>query len=159
MYLIKDVCKQGSTGSQKQPSRDVFRKSCSEKCNFSKAVPGPYYLNNISIIIQGSLLEKQKQPPEVFSKKRCFQKCHKIHRKTPVPGTVFSSEFCEISKNTFWTPFLQNTSGRLLLEKIHDRVYFRIELHLNLSPIFSWQRGATYIVGVTQPNGRLRSKR
>ena len=86
----------------------------------------------------------QKQPPEVFCKKMCSWKFHKIHRKTPVPETffnkvaglrpatllkkrlwpeacnvikkdtlvqVFSCEFCEISK----TPFLQNTSERLLL--------------------------------------------
>ena len=66
------------------------------------------------------------------SVKKCSQKFHKIHRKTPVPGSlinkaaglrpatllkketlaqVFSCEFCEISKKTF----LQNTSGRLLL--------------------------------------------
>ena len=29
--------------------------------------------------------ETQKQPPEVFCKKRCSKKFHKIHRKTPVP--------------------------------------------------------------------------
>ena len=27
----------------------------------------------------------QKQPPEVFCKKSCSYKFHKIHRKTPVP--------------------------------------------------------------------------
>ena len=27
----------------------------------------------------------QKQPPEVFCKKMCSWKFHKIHRKTPVP--------------------------------------------------------------------------
>ena len=64
----------------------------------------------------------QKQPPEVFCEKRCFQKFRKIHRKTPVPentlktlentlacnfikkeslAQVFSCKFCEISKNTF----------------------------------------------------------
>ena len=54
----------------------------------------------------------QKQPPEAFCKKMCSWKFHKIHRKTPVPETllkketlvqVFSCEFCEISKNTFFT--------------------------------------------------------
>ena len=86
----------------------------------------------------------QKQPPEAFCKKMCSWKFHKIHRKTPVPESflnkvadlrpatllkkrlwpqacnflkketlvqVFSCEFCEMSKNVF----LQNTSGRLLL--------------------------------------------
>ena len=32
---------------------------------------------------------RQKQPPEVFCKKRCSQKFHKIHRKTPVPESPF----------------------------------------------------------------------
>ena len=69
----------------------------------------------------------QKQPPEAFCKKICSWKFHKIHRKTPVPETFFnkvaarlwpqacnfikketlvqviSCEFCEISKNTFFT--------------------------------------------------------
>ena len=71
----------------------------------------------------------QKQPPEAFCKKMCSWKFHKIHRKSPVPETiwpatllknrlwsqacnfitkevlvqVFSYEFCEISKNTFFT--------------------------------------------------------
>ena len=37
---------------------------------------------------------------------RCSCKFRKIHRKKPVPETVlqvFSREFCEISKNTFFT--------------------------------------------------------
>ena len=46
----------------------------------------------------------QKLPPVVFCAKRCFQKFHKIHRKTPV-------NFMKFLK----TPFLKNTSGRLLL--------------------------------------------
>ena len=71
-----------------------------------------------------TLKQKQKQPPEVFCKKRCSQKFHKTHRKTPAPdlffnkvaglkpatlskketlARVFSCEFCEISKNTFFT--------------------------------------------------------
>ena len=57
----------------------------------------------------------QKQPPEVFCKKRFSYKFRKIHRKTPVPEPkacnfikkesltqVFSCEFCKISKNTFF---------------------------------------------------------
>ena len=39
--------------------------------------------------------KKQKQSPEIFFKKKCFQKFRKIH------STVFSCEFWEISKNTF----------------------------------------------------------
>ena len=32
----------------------------------------------------------QKQPPEVFCKKRCSKKFHKIHKKTPVPESLFN---------------------------------------------------------------------
>ena len=73
----------------------------------------------------------QKQRPEVFCKKRCFEKFRKIHRKTPVsesffnkvadrPATlfkketllqVFSCEFYEICKNSFSTEHLQRTAS------------------------------------------------
>ena len=32
----------------------------------------------------------QKQPPETFYEKGCSQKFHKIHRKTPVPKSLFN---------------------------------------------------------------------
>ena len=70
-------------------------------------------------------LFSQKQPPEVFYVKRCSQKFHKIHRKTGTRPTtllkketlaqVFSCEFCEISKNTFFTELLwMNASAQSL---------------------------------------------
>ena len=31
----------------------------------------------------------QKQPPEVFHRERCSKKYYKIHRKTPVPESLF----------------------------------------------------------------------
>ena len=31
----------------------------------------------------------RKQPPEVFCKKRCFQRFRKIYRKTPLPQSLF----------------------------------------------------------------------
>ena len=49
--------------------------------------------------------------PEVFCKEGVLKNFAKIHRKTPVPETmaqVFSCEFCEISKNTF---FYRTPSG------------------------------------------------
>ena len=45
-------------------------------------------------------LEKQKQTPELFCKKRCsffFDKVTDLRA-----AQVFSSEFCEISKNSFF---------------------------------------------------------
>ena len=76
----------------------------------------------------------QKQPPEVFYEKRCSQKFHKIHRKASVPESqacnfikketlakVFSCEFCEISKNTFFTEHLWVAAS----EFVTDRLIFR----------------------------------
>ena len=67
----------------------------------------------------------QKQPPEVFHVKRFSYKFHKIHRKTLVPeacnfieketlAQVFSCEFCEISKNIFFTDHLWTTAYQIL---------------------------------------------
>ena len=74
----------------------------------------------------------QKQPPEAFCKKMCSWKFHKIHRKTPVPEAFFNKvaglRLATLLKKRLWyrcfpvnfvqfprTPFLQNTSERLLL--------------------------------------------
>ena len=55
----------------------------------------------------------QKQPPEVFCKKRCSEKFRKINRKTSVPKSLYLRP---VNFGKFLrTPFLQNTSGRLLL--------------------------------------------
>ena len=40
-------------------------------------------------ICASSGINKQKQPPEVFCKKRFSKRIHKIHRKTRVPESVF----------------------------------------------------------------------
>ena len=32
----------------------------------------------------------QKQPPEVFYEKSCSRKSHKVHRKIPVPESLFN---------------------------------------------------------------------
>ena len=73
----------------------------------------------------------QKQPPNVFYEERCSQKFHKIHRKTPVPQSlfkpqackfikketlaqVFSCDFCEVFKNTFFTEHLWTTASEYL---------------------------------------------
>ena len=72
-----------------------------------------------SLVFHFLLLLVQKQPPEVLYKTRCSEKFHKIHRKTPVPkfikketlAQVFSCEFCEISKNIFFTEHLRATAS------------------------------------------------
>ena len=76
----------------------------------------------------------KKQQPEVFYKKRCSLKFRKIHKKLPVQESLFflncrpevgnfikkatlaqafSYEFCEISKNTFFTEHLWGTAFEL----------------------------------------------
>ena len=70
----------------------------------------------------------QRQPPEELYIKRRFEKFRKAYRKTPVPESrfyfiknetiaqVFSSEFSEIFKNTFFRKYLW-TASFLLTQK------------------------------------------
>ena len=75
----------------------------------------------------------QKQPPEVFYAKRCSKEFYQIHRKTlcqslfyiKVEGlacnlikkkTLAQVFSCEFFQKFLITPFLQNTSGQLLLD-------------------------------------------
>ena len=81
--------------------------------------------------------KKQKQPPEVFCKKMYSQKFCKIHSKTLVPEPEACNFICLYFKRLWHrcvpvnfakflkAPFLQNTSGRLLLEK---PLYFNMDL-------------------------------
>ena len=99
---------------------------------------------------------EQKQPPEVFCEKRCSWKFHKIHRKTPVPeslfliklqalGTlaqVFSCEFCEISKNTFFTEYVWTTASEWKLQgfswRLDSHICYSYILLINTPDINSW---------------------
>ena len=58
----------------------------------------------------------QKQPSEVFYNKRCsiIKLCARVSFLIKTLAQVFSCEFCEISKNNFFT----DTSGRLLLHLV-----------------------------------------
>ena len=77
--------------------------------------------------------QQQKQPPELFFEIRCSQKFHKIHRKPLVPESLFNTVAglrpANLLKKRLQhrcfhvnfakfpiTPFLQNTSGWLLLQ-------------------------------------------
>ena len=83
----------------------------------------------------------QKQPPEVFCKKRCSYKFCKIHRKTPVPEYLFNKVVylgpATLIKKRLWhrcfpvtfvkflrTSILENTSGQLLLTHPSRRLIF-----------------------------------
>ena len=104
----------------------------------------------------------QKQPPEVFWKRRCSSKCRKIHRKTPVPESsliklhalpatllkkrpwqrCFPVTFSKILR----TLFLQNTSRRLLLRFLFHLESLRVSdwhkaLKLNLSELKKSHKG------------------
>ena len=61
-------------------------------------------------LLKYSLLVLQKQPPEVFYNKRP-EACNFIKKETL--AQVFSCEFCEISKNTFFTEHLRTTASGL----------------------------------------------
>ena len=67
----------------------------------------------------------QKQPPRGVPTKSCSKNMQQIYRRTPTPKCYFNSKFIEITLrhgyspvnflHIFRTPFLKNTSGRLLL--------------------------------------------
>ena len=98
----------------------------SNKCflillNFTRCL---FSVNTIHLLIETYAMNVQKQPPEAFYKKMCSWKFHKIRRKTPArglrPATLlkkrlwyrcFPVNFVQFPR----TPFLQNTSERLLL--------------------------------------------
>ena len=94
----------------------------------------------------------QKQPPEVFYEKRCCWKFHKIHRKTSVPesqacnlikkeetlASVFSCEFCEISKTIFFTEHLWTTVSDFVTEMLifrssRSQMFFKIVVLKNFA--------------------------
>ena len=84
------------------------------------------------ILLRSIISIIQKQPSEVFFKKRCSSNFRKTHTKIPVPESlfkkvagarpvtllkretlsqVFPCEFCKISKNTFFTEHLRVTAS------------------------------------------------
>ena len=90
---------------------------------------------------------KQKQPPEVFCKKSCSQKFRKIHRKNLCQSLFFNKvtglrpvtllkkrllhSYFPVNVAKFLrTPFLQNTSRRLLLNTFFSLVPVQSRLFL-----------------------------
>ena len=78
----------------------------------------------------------------MFFLKRCSWKFHKIPRKTPVPeacnfikketlAQVFSCEFCDISKNTFFTEHLRTTASDC--RSSHSQMSFKIGVLKNFA--------------------------
>ena len=65
---------------------------------------GPGYISTLCLMLQ-------KEPPEVFYEKRCSEKFHKTLLKKRLWHWCFPGNFVKFLR----TPFLQNTSGRLLL--------------------------------------------
>ena len=60
------------------------------------------FSDNFAYILNG-----QKQPPEVFCKKRCSEKVRKIHRKTPEEESFFNkvAGLRNTSDGYFWNIF------------------------------------------------------
>ena len=79
-----------------------------------------HFLSKFEIMQWNGAINKQKQPPEVFYKKRCSQKFRKIDRKhlyqslflikKEALAQVFSCEFCKSSQNTFFIEHLWATA-------------------------------------------------
>ena len=92
----------------------------------------------------------QQQPPEVLCKKRCSQKFHNIHSKTPAPDLFFNKVaglgLKLYLKKRLWhrrfpvnfakflrTPFLQNTFGQLL-QNAHAKILITHILYRRTTP-------------------------
>ena len=87
-----------------------------------------------------------KQPPDGFCSKRCSYKFCKIHRKTSVlesPAQVFSCEFCELYKDTFFTEHLWTTASACWIKTTFTweakwiQTVMRFHLVENLTSVFS----------------------
>ena len=84
-----------------------------------------FYRAHIFLCIEQVRGSSAEQPPELFSKKRCVRNFVKLTRKylcqsrpqacnfikKETVAQVFSYEFCEISKNTFFTEHLWATAS------------------------------------------------
>ena len=86
----------------------------------------------------------QKQPPEMFCKKRCSQKFSRIYTKTPVPESLFKKSCWPKSwnfikketlaqehfffKNTFSLEHLRTTASRYGVKALISYLYFFIFL-------------------------------
>ena len=87
----------------------------------------------------------QKQPQEVFYKKRCSQKFRKIHQSLFF-NKVAGLRLATLLKKKLWhrcvpvsftkflrTPFLQNTSGRLLLSTLQNSRKLQLKVFLSIT--------------------------
>ena len=86
-----------------------------------------HFFSKFKIMQWDGVFNEQKQPPEVFFKKRCSQKFCKIHRKVTVSESLLKER---LLKKRLWQnyfpvnfvkflriPFLQNTPGATASEE------------------------------------------
>ena len=101
----------------------------------------------------------QKQPPEVFCKKRYFRNfakftgkhlCHclffnKVAGKKKTLAQVFSCEFCEISKNTLFTEHFRTTASGWIfsLRSFHVQVK---QLNKGLNKVHNFFSNSSFFV-------------
>ena len=86
----------------------------------------------------------QKQPPELFCKKRCsyFAKFTGKHLCQSCKPQVFSCEFCEIFKNTFFTDHLRTIASAISYLLINFHVCPTFKSHL---VFFDWRIIRTFL--------------
>ena len=89
----------------------------------------------------------QKHPPDVFCKKWCSQKFLKS------PAQVFSCEFCEISKNTFFTEHLRTTiSVYGCVKDDKECLLNNLYIHHAIKSTNNYKRYATIISAIIKIN-------
>ena len=104
--------------SKKKKEKEFYKEKCGTvkeiKSVKNVIIKNVCYIQNFFkyVYVEYRIAFFQKQPPEVFCKKKYSYKFHKIHRKTPVPEFFcFPVNFMKFLR----TLFSQNTSWWLLL--------------------------------------------
>ena len=80
-----------------------------------------------SVATKGTDIFNQKQPPEVFYKKRCSYKFRKIHRKTPVPESLFNKVAAlrpaTLLKKRLWHRYFPVNFVKSLKAGLYDEIF------------------------------------
>ena len=80
-----------------------------------------------SVATKGTDIYNQKQLPEVFYKKRCSYKFRKIHRKTPVPESLFNKVAAlrpaTLLKKRLWHRYFPVNFVKSLKAGLYDEIF------------------------------------
>ena len=122
-----------------------------------KTTYSPFFLNAINLIMRNELINKwtdkksqksnykQKQPPEVFCKKKCSYKFRKIHRKTPLPGrlVLYKDVYYQEFKFFFWISQVKTHKNVFLFKVTNENIWTMFDVCSKLTIKTSERRTAS----------------